>query len=481
MDAKRKNKPYEKLTAKDFLYKRKGPWPQPSPAHPFGESPAVLHLPLIEKVDWWAFIGSRYMATLAYTPIAFLRGLFKPGLEPVSDEKFNWFLTDTMLAKFLHDKFDSKDNEIFKEYLKESADWFIVDLEPIKVVKTFKGLYASGTKTLLKKTGEPFQYEVVCIYVDKTNEIFEPNDGDAWELAKYFVLQGGAMCATLVVHPLLHFPVDCINAITKTAIPMQHPIFKILKPHLRFTLPLENAVLTYKSSLLQSKWWMPYAPYPGEKEGLRELLVEGYKGIKGNVSYEPFSFPMSPPEIPAKYGILLKKYFDVIYRFVEEVLKDLPSDDFYAKKWGKYIAHQIPGFPGEEKIMEGDNLVRCVAMYLWDITVAHSVDHYNYGSLNKRQIPLRIRQEPPTKGIKMKKRKKLCNPVDLMKYFMADILFFSATNVTTLITSEYDFNEPYQIDAVRKFKEELKKIDKELNEENARYIPLDEIAASIQY
>jgi hypothetical protein len=80
-------KNYHSSSPEDFLYARKGPWPQPSPAHPIGESAAVIHLPLCEKLDWWLFIGSRYLLTLAYTPIAYIKGIFLKGLVPVSDER----------------------------------------------------------------------------------------------------------------------------------------------------------------------------------------------------------------------------------------------------------------------------------------------------------------------------------------------------------------------------------------------------------
>jgi len=60
----------------DFLYGRKGPWPQPSPDHPFGESPAVLKVPLREVLDWWLFVGLRYIFTLFRIPFVFIFNLF---------------------------------------------------------------------------------------------------------------------------------------------------------------------------------------------------------------------------------------------------------------------------------------------------------------------------------------------------------------------------------------------------------------------
>jgi hypothetical protein len=464
---------------KDFLYERKGPWPQPSPTHPWGESPAVIHVPLGERIDWWTFIGSRYVATLFLSPYYFLKGCLFPGLKEVSDEKFQDLLNYSMMSKFLTNQFDDTDKEIFKEYLPESREWFIVDLQAVEVVETFKGIYASASKTLLYKEGD--KYVVRCIYIDDTKTIFESSDGDAWDLAKYFVLQGGALCATLVVHPLLHFPFDSINAISKTSLPMEHVLFKLLSPHFRFTLPLENAVLNYKSSLLQEKWYMTYAPYPGGPAGLRDLLVEGYKGIKDNLSYPPFSYNLKAPKVEGQYGIYLKRYHTVFYKFVEKILSDVEKNDFWITKWADYCNRYVNDFPKGEDIFKSDTLVRAVTTYLFTVTVAHATDHYNYGEIDKREVPLRMRQAPPKKGDKLMNRKKLVRPWDLMKYYMADTLFFSPTTVTSLIDAKYKFSSAKNIEAVRKFKEDLRELDKELREQGIEYMPLSKISASIQF
>lgn len=475
--------PVELKEPKDFLYERKGPWPQPCPEHPFGEAAGVIHVPFREMLDWWIHVGSRYCFTLLYSPIAYLRGILHPGVDVVSDEEFTLMLTNSMLAKFVKNVFDSKDREIFGDKLNSEHIW-ICDFEPVIVVKPFKGIYVSATKTLLRKTGQSFS--VVEIYVDETSSIWSPGDGDGWELAKYFVLQGGALCSTLVVHPLLHFPMDSVNAITKTALPKDHIIFQLLYPHLRFTLYLEKAVLTFKTSLLMSKWWMPYAPYPGSYEGLRDLLVEGYEGIGHNFSYPPFQFQFEPEYIEGKYGEFHQAYFPVFKKFATNILVDLTDTEvFYLSKWADYISHWVPNFPkGVELVRDRELLISTVAYYLFDVSVGHTVDHYNFGNMDIRKIPMRLRQPPPKKGDIIKiDRKKLMTFWDFGKYEMARRLFFKATTKTKLIDSVYDFgrrNNKLQ-GVVTEFKAELRAVDAKLKADNAQFTPIDDIAASIQF
>jgi hypothetical protein len=470
------------MNPKDFLYGRKGPWPQPCPDHPYDESPGVIHLPLGEWFDWWSTIGARFIVLWpTLTPVYFLNGLFNPGLKKVSNKEFHEYLTNSMMARFITPKLDELDLNIFRPYMKEGKNYFVVDLEPVRVVKTFSGIYISPTKTLLEEV-EPEKFEIICIWMEKTAEVIDPSDGDAWELAKYFVLQGGALCATMVVHPLQHFPLDSINAITKTALPKEHTLFKLLHAHMRFTLPLENAVLNFKMSLLHDdKWWKTYAPFPGPYQGVRDLLVEGYRGIKNNDSYPRFTYPRRPPKVYSGYGIFLDAYYETIYRFVDEVLKTIPVNDSHVNSWTDYINGWIPGFPDSKQIWEGSTFTEVVAYYIWDVTVGHTIDHHNFGQMDVRKVPLRIRQAPPTKKTKLNPLKSLQSPVDLMKYKLSMKLFFGPTVRTRLIEVDYGFKGPELEHLVGEFKKELRKTDVAMKEQGLTYMDLEDIANSIQF
>lgn len=470
------------MDPKDFLYGRKGPWPQPCPDHPYDESPAVIHLPLIEWIDWWLNIGLRFIILWPLlTPWYLLKGLLRPGLKKVSDQEFNELLTNSMMSRFINSNLDAEDRVIFLDFLRGDKKYYVIDLEPVRVIQPFKGIYVSPTKTLLEEVGH-HQFKVICIWMDKTREVFTPDDGDAWELSKYFVLQGGALCATMVVHPLQHFPLDSINAITKTALPMKHTLFKLLHAHMRFTLPLENAVLNFKMSLLHhDRWWKTYAPFPGPYNGIRDLLVEGYKGIGHNESYPPFSYPRRPPQIHSSYGTFLNAYFDTIYQFVDKVVETIPHNDIYVRNWADYISNWIPGFPDGDEIFKDKTLTEVAAFYIWDVTIGHTIDHHNYGKMDIRKVPLRIRQAPPVKGVKLKPLRKLQSPIDLMKYQLAMKLFFGPTVLTSLIDVDYEFTNPQLLLAAKEFKKQLIKTDQEMKNKGLRYLDLEDIANSIQF
>lgn len=473
----------KELKPDKFLYNRKGPWPQPCPEHPFSEAAGVIHIPREEAIEWWLHIGSRYLKTLFYTPIAFFRGLWKPGLEEISDEEISQLFTGSVFSKFLKNNFDSRDYQEFGDFIHADNVW-ICDFTPVKIFKPFNGIYVSAAKILFKKEAENFH--IVSIYLEATNSLFTPKDGDKWELAKYFALQSAALCSTLVLHPLQHFPLDSINAITKSALPKNHLLFQLVYPHLRFTLYLEKAVLTFKSSILQSNWWNPYAPYPGPYESVRDLLSQGYQGIEDNKNYLPFQYLFVPTQVIGKYGQFQQAYYAVIKKFVANILASLDETEiFYLMKWGDYIKPWVPGFPsGRELAQDRELLNRTVAYFIYNVSVGHTVDHYNFGKMNFRKVSLRLRAPcPDHKADYQLKRSTLTKFWDFGKTEMARRIFYKASTKTRLIDTLYDFSERNGTlqKHVLEFKEDLRVVDQRLKEANACLTPLDEIAESIQF
>ena len=142
---------------------------------------------------------------------------------------------------------------------------------------------------------------------------------------------------------------------------------------------------------------------------------------------------------------------------------------------------QRPSFQIAGQIWEGQTLVEVVSYFIWDVTIGHTLDHHNYGEMDVQKVPLRLRQEPPKKGTKMRSRKKLQSPIDLMKYKLAMRLFFKPTVVTRLIDVQYGFANPELEEMVKRFKFDLRQTEMKLEQDGLTYLTLDEIANSIQF
>ncbi|OYX17400.1 MAG: hypothetical protein B7Z16_10335 [Algoriphagus sp. 32-45-6] len=272
-----------------YLYDRKGPWPQPSPSHPFGEAPAVVHIPKDEQRTWFWNIGFRYIRNiLFYWPKAAWKAWQKPTWEILDDEVFCEQIYKTPLAKFLNPTIDPDLQEIFKSQLAErdpEATYFVADFRCMERVVPFKGLYVASTAVLMSRPQEGKKLNIHAIYVFETKLLLEPQDGQAWDLAKNFAMMGATYRILLSTHPILHFPFDTVNAITKTALPVDNTIFKLLYPHFQFTLTLNDSVLESKSSPVYNDQKYPFTGFCGPQEGLLTLLESGYAGIEGNSSY----------------------------------------------------------------------------------------------------------------------------------------------------------------------------------------------------
>lgn len=108
------------------------------------------------------------------------------------------------------------------------------------------------------------------------------------------------------------------------------------------------------------------------------------------------------------YGVYLRTYSRVIRKFVGNIIQDIPKDDIWTIRFADYVHKYVPDFPSGDVIFEGENLLNALTSFFFIITVGHAVDHYNYGNLDKQEIPLRMRQAPPaSKDVKMIKRSKL--------------------------------------------------------------------------
>ena len=487
MDAKSKfssdielEREFEALPPEDFLYDRRGPWPQPSPNHPFGEAPGVLHIPWQEWLYWWFKIGSRYVFFWVLCwPIALLKALLWWKVSPVSDEEFSDYFYNSCYAKFLTEEFTDDTKNIFKDYIKENKTYYYCDFVGMSALKPLKGVQCEPSITLFEKTDDGIR----PIAINLRDYVCDPTDGDLWMLGKYIALQAAANHVIVATHPRLHFPMDAINAITKTAIPKDHILFQLIYPHTELTLKLDWQGLNSKLSLLENKWWMIYAPFPASAESMRDLVVLGYHGIQDNPAYPKYEYPlMGPQKVVSPYGTFHDEYYKVYYQFVEEVLNEVPDDDKFIIRWCDYIHAEMPSFPSAQKVQSDRKLLtHAVASYMWDVSLGHAADHKTYAEIPVNKNPLRVRVASPTyKNPDFKlKLGNVASLLDQTRLVLANWMFFKPCNVSNLIDVEYNFRLEKLKDASSSFKKNLKETEANLKTKN--YMPVDQIPPSIQY
>jgi len=489
------------LAADQFLYERRGPWPQPSPAYPMQNAPEILNIPPMETLLWTQAIGSRYFGTETFFPgAAAANAVMGSTLEIPSDAEFVRMMTNSVFARSLR-------------FLQASSTWvsdfYVMDE---MVGATLPGTYVG--RVVCAFTGSPGQLTCVHIEVPRGSLLpLEVTPADpAWNLAKAYALQGASYVGLFVVHPSLHFPMDSVNAITKTAVPRNHPLFQLLHPHSAYALAVNNAVLETEDGVLSSNpqgtWFDPLTA-PGL--AIKRMFGAGYGGLPERADLYPrydYMNPWMDDEIP--YGHCLRVYFQPFLRFCAKVAAEILSaypNDIYVERWANYLHAHLHGFPDGKEIFVPGTLAKALAVYMWDVTVSHAADHYSFthdvtpakpgvnGTTLAAWKFLRLRVPPPqnlSDGAAVKTVGDVCHPDDLYRAEMAQELFFkTATIAPNLVETTYAFTSASLLDAQETFHAELKAAAVKVAAVMPNFMPLEvspgmkdpsrTISASIQY
>jgi hypothetical protein len=494
------------LAADHFLYHRKGPWPQPSPTYPMEQAPEILNVPPEESLLWNQAIGSRYFKTLTFYPGSAAANAVAGGLMGIpTDAEFVRMMTNSVYVRSLRNT--------------EGNTW-VASFAPMRLIEgeTLPGTYARYVNAVFKRNGG--QFSCACIEVSIPTQMpltVTPSD-PAWNLAKAYALQAAAYIGLFVGHPALHFPMDSVNAITKTAVPRNHPLFQLLFPHSTYALAVNNAVLETEDGILSSDppgTW--FDPLTATGLVIKRLFGAGYEGDAEHETWYPKYNYMKPwMDESVDYGRCLSLYFQPFLTFCTVVASEIfkASDgtrDRYVERWANYLSAQLHGFPDGNAIFEGDTLARALAIYMWDVTVAHAADHFSFYNDITSTAPgpagtrlaawkfLRIRVPPPTQttdGAEVKLVGDVCHPDDLYRAEMAQYMFFrSVTLWPNLVDTTYAFTSPALLQAQQDFHAELRSVSKTVASIMPNFMPLETadpkkytpeeyavtISASIQY
>lgn len=448
--------PFEPVSPDFFLHKRRGPWPQPSTKHPIETPPQVINVPVEEQLIWAQTIGARYVATRThYAGIASLLASL-PILSPddpntiVSDDQFDKYMFGTCFTRFLRET--TTGTELY-------------DFRAMRLVEPMAGTYVAPTRVIIHGSGTERQAQAIEIYDKAGNFVATvPRGAPAWPLAKAFALQGAAYHMLFSVHPSQHFPLDAVNAVTKTALPYTHPIYQCLFPHTHYSLMVNNVVLDGRVSILNdnvdAQW---SSPLTGNAKHLAPLFNVGYHGWDPNKTvgpgndlgdydaYPKYNFAEPQQGFDSEYGKWLGAYYDEFLKFgqavAKYVLNDL-GDKFlvgYTQLWAQYLSELVKGFPDETRITDQVELGKALASFMFQATVSHGGDHASYGRIPPHHLFLRIRVPPPKSALDTWNPKAfpICTRDDLYRAYLAREMFFRPhTMAPTLLQTLYPFTDP---------------------------------------
>lgn len=395
-----------------FLYSRKGPWPQPSPSHPMKCAAEVLNIPPMEQLLYNATISKRYLESqVGFPPFAAAYAAENLDWTGPTDDRFNEIMFETLYTRFLKPLSEADKHHCQGNLdLGTASEWWKYDFTAMDLVEPIAGTYCAPTKLYLYEDQHGGR-QSACIefaYDDRSVWIY-PGD-DAWELAKLYVMQGAAYHVLFVVHPALHFPMDSVNAITKSSVPMAHPLYQLLFPHTSYSLALDHSVLESAESVVNNNaQGTRFDPLTANGYNLKLLFGAGYTGLseaRYGDAYPVYSYMDPSLGFDSDYGRWLKDYYERAFLpFCTKVADYILSDEYhrqnensreYVRRWALYNHTHVLGFPDEKEIFEPGVLAKAMAVFLWDVTVSHGGDHYSFAfQVEPVEKCLRIRQAPP--------------------------------------------------------------------------------------
>ena len=454
-------------------------WPQPSLWDPEHLAPAVIGVPHHEYKEYESVIVGRYLRSLKTSWWdAICHAAMHPGVSPLDDEKLAEMVIGAPFGRFLCPHLDPADKASFGQLIDEAAKLGVphkVDMRHLAPCQTLPEMYLAGTVGLFALAGD----ELIPVAIEVEGKVFRPGDGEAWERARYFLIQACSVTVVLGAHPKLHFPMDSVIGVTREVVPEDHPVRRLIDVHAWLHLPLDYGVSYNQRSVAHNHQNEIYTPFPIRRdEVFANLVGQYYAGTPGNSARPAYRYPMGPPTFPGRYARFLTDYYEVVLEFCRAVAAAVPARDPILAAWGAALHEVLPGFPTVAELRDREVLARALAGFVHTVSVWHSADHHTFGEYPVNQVPQRLRVPPPKGGDPSVPLERWVRAVDIVRQELARRLFYQAHTVRSILEVDYGFAEPELERAVAEFHRELRACDQR---QAVRFIPLDRIACSLQF
>ena len=457
------------------------PWPRPAVPGQEGKGPTVTDIPIKMELQFQRRIGLRLVREIMGGLLGpFLWSRRNPAPEALDDDKILKLLFGTVYSRFVTFALDPQDEKVFAPYLTDREEGevdFKVDFSAMGRIHALPGIYVAPT-VMLGRIAADGTKRLIAMRI--SGQTLTPADTNAWDLARYFFMQGAGLHGVLCHHTPLHFQFDAVNAITTSLLPPEHTLSQVLRPHFEFTLCLNRAALHSAASILTNKPYLAYATFPGDMASTHHFQAVGWSGIEGNSAYPAYRFPQRPLPVHGDLGVFLDAYYSVIRDFAAKVTATIAPDDPDVAAWADEIAQWLPGFPDAAEIATADRLTDVVAYIIWGASIAHSTEHYGLvEDIPLGAIPLRLRVMPPfSKDMPPVDRRTLTRASDMFRQRVAWEILVRETSATKLVEIDYGFPQPALRQANHDFRDALKACDANLPVR--RFVPLDRVSCGVQ-
>ncbi|XP_039463065.1 polyunsaturated fatty acid lipoxygenase ALOX15B-like isoform X3 [Oreochromis aureus] len=315
------------------------------------------------------------------------------------------------------------------------------------------------------------------------NPVFLPTDSEYdWLLAKIFVRSADFNLYELNAHLLrAHLLAEVFTVSLLRNLPMVHPLYKLLRPHTRYTLQINYLA---RDLLISENGSFAKFTASGGK-GAAEIL----KKSLATVTYTSLCIPDDIEErglkdVPNFYyrddGL---KLWDIIHRFVEPVLTHYyetdadVQEDHELQNWIKeifehgFLSNNNSGIP--QKFTTKNEMVKFVTMVIFTCSAQHSAvnsGQYDFGGWMPNS-PTSLQLPPPTTKETATEKTMLDTfpSVNTTVHAMATLWLLSKESSDRVLLGHFPeehFTDKFPRKRIMEFQEELQRLSAEIKTRN---------------
>ncbi|XP_071335430.1 hydroperoxide isomerase ALOXE3-like [Trachinotus anak] len=414
----------------------------------------------------------------------FLNGINPNVIKKCSELPPNFPVTEEMVKPFLE-----KGSSLQKEI--EKGNIFLHDLKWMDGIPTSvcdgEPLHTSAGLCLFYKNPEN-KLMPVAIQLhqqpSEQNPIFLPSDPETdWLLAKMFIKNADFMLHQSVYHLMnTHYLAEVFTIATLRSFPVIHPLYKLLFPHVRYTLQINTMA---RKSIFGREGILSTSSLG--YDGLTELMRRAYSEMTYSSLCLPENITARGLEsIPNFYyrddGL---KLWDIINRFVKAIVEYYyPSDsevrkDTELQEWISeifthgFLGNKASGCPAAFHNVE--EVIKFITMVIFTVSAQHAAVNNGQFDFNSwvPNASIRLRKPPPTtKGQSSIRTILETLPNVGQTVHDAGMLWVLSDKYTDVVSlgahPEEQFGEPAPKQMIKKFQAELSYLSEVITTRNSQ-------------